>query len=156
MATTNKLSTVGYTAPRVETGRAARVVLVLLAAVLAAGTVLAAAPDDNRAVTSVSLSVNPSTVTESAGATTVTVTATADAAVESATEVRVTVGDQGTATSGTDYMAVSPFTVTIPANATVGTGTFTLKDVAGHGGRGRRDDPGVGHRRGRSGVPLRR
>ncbi len=97
--------------------------------VTATDTATGTIPDDNRAAASVTLSVNPSTVSESAGATTVTVTATAEAAVESATEVRVTVGEQGTATSGTDYMAVSPFTVTIPANATVGTGTFTLKTL---------------------------
>ena len=38
----------------------------------------------------------------------------------------VAVGDTGTATSGTDYAAVSDFTITIAANKTSGTGSFTL------------------------------
>ena len=54
-----------------------------------------------------------------------TVTATAASAIASARTVSVKVGG-GTATSGTDYAAVSDFTITIAANATSGTGTFTL------------------------------
>ena len=42
-----------------------------------------------------------------------------------ATEVTVSVGG-GTATSGTDYAAVSDFAVTIPKETASGTGTFTL------------------------------
>ena len=42
-----------------------------------------------------------------------------------ATDVVVSVGG-GTATSGTDYAAVSDFTVTIPQETASGTGTFTL------------------------------
>ena len=38
----------------------------------------------------------------------------------------VSVGASGTATPGRDYAVVTDFTVTIPANATAGTGTFTL------------------------------
>ena len=74
----------------------------------------------------VSLSVSPSSVGEGAGATSVTVTATAASAIASSREVTVSVGGAGTATSGTDYTAVSDFVVKIAANATTGTGTFTL------------------------------
>ena len=79
--------------------------------------------DDTPAVT---LSVSPSSVGEGAGATSVTVTAATASAGASARTVTVSVGGTGTATSGTDYAAVTDFTVTIPANATSGTGTFSL------------------------------
>ena len=87
------------------------------------GTSLTLTDDDKYAI---SLSANPSSVGEGASATSVTVTATAKAATSSARTVRVQVGDSGTATSGTDYAAVSDFTITIAANATSGTNTFTL------------------------------
>ena len=74
----------------------------------------------------VTLSAAPSSIDEGAGATSVTVTATAASALSTARTVTVSVGDSGTATSGTDYAAVSDFTITIAANATSGTGSFTL------------------------------
>ena len=74
----------------------------------------------------VTLSAAPSSVGEGAGATSVTVTATAASAIASSREVTVSVGTSGTATSGTDYTAVSDFIIRIAANATSGTGTFTL------------------------------
>ena len=77
--------------------------------------------------TKVTLSVNPSSVSEDVGSTTVTVTATLASAVSSATDVKVSVGGSGTATWARDYVAfLSNFTVTIPANKTSGSGTFTL------------------------------
>ena len=79
--------------------------------------------DTNPAVT---LTAAPSSISEGAGATSVTVTATASTALATARTVTVSVGDSGTATSGTDYAAVSDFTITIAANATSGTGSFTL------------------------------
>ena len=79
--------------------------------------------DTNPAVT---LTAAPSSIAEGAGATSVTVTATAASAIATARTVTVAVGDTGTATSGTDYAAVSDFTITIAANATSGTGSFTL------------------------------
>ncbi len=79
--------------------------------------------DTNPAVT---LSASPSSISEGASGTSVTVTATASAALATARTVTVSVGDSGTATSGTDYAAVSDFTITIAANETSGTGTFTL------------------------------
>ena len=74
----------------------------------------------------VTLTAAPSSVSESAGATSVTVTATAASAIGSSREVTVSVGGSGTATSGTDYTAVSDFIIKIAANGTSGTGTFTL------------------------------
>ena len=84
--------------------------------------------DDDGAVTGVVLEVSPTEVGESAGATTLTVTATLEGntTLASETEVTVSVGDGGTATSGTDYDAVPDFSVTIPAGMSSGTGTITL------------------------------
>ena len=83
--------------------------------------------DDDTAPASITLTTSPGSVLESASGTTVTVTATLDgsATLPGATEVSVSVGG-GSATSGTDYTAVSDFTVTIPKESTSGTGTFTL------------------------------
>ena len=83
--------------------------------------------DDETAPASITLTASPTSVEEDDGATTVTVTATLDGSVTlgTATEVTVSVGG-GTATSGTDYTAVDAFTVTIGANESSGTGTFTL------------------------------
>ena len=83
--------------------------------------------DDDTASASITLTTLPATVSESASGTTVTVTATLGGSVTlgSATQVTVSVGG-GTATSGTDYTAVSNFTVTIPKETASGTGTFTL------------------------------
>ena len=77
----------------------------------------------------VALSVNPVSVAENATATTVTVTATMVDGWASDVEraVRVQVGESSDgATEGTDYTAVADFTVTIPADSTNGTATFTL------------------------------
>ena len=84
--------------------------------------------DDDTASTEVTLSVAPESVGEDAGATAVVVTATLDgSASPTATEVTVSVGAVGDgATAGTDYQAVSDFTVTVPAGMTSGTETFTL------------------------------
>ena len=82
--------------------------------------------DNDTASTKVTLSVNPTSVSEGAGATTVTVTGTLDeGARETATSVTVSVGG-GTATAGTDFAAVSSFALNIPAKATSGSQTFTL------------------------------
>ena len=86
-------------------------------------TTITLTDDDKDAVT---LSLNRKTLGEEASGTSVTVTATAATAISSARTVTISVGDTGTATSGTDYTAVSDFTITIAANATSGTGSFTL------------------------------
>ena len=88
------------------------------------GTSLTLTDDDKHPT--ITLSANPSSVGEGASATSVTVTATAASAMSSARTVTVSVGASGTATSGTDYAAVSNFDITLAANATSGTGTFTL------------------------------
>ena len=89
------------------------------------GTTVTLNDDDTHAIT---LSVSPSSVSESKSSETVTVTAAINVARSSATTVTVTVGEStDQATSGTDYSAVSDFTLTIAANATSGTGTFTFK-----------------------------
>ena len=90
------------------------------------GTGVTLNDDDDTALT---LTVNPARVSEGAGATTVTVTAATDGdTFKTARTVAVSVGRSGDpADSGTDYAAVSDFTITIAAGATSGTGTFKLK-----------------------------
>ena len=93
-----------------------------------AQTVAVTVNDDETVSTGLTLSVSPGSVGEAAGATTVTVTATLNAGARTvATAVSVSVGKTGdSATSGTDYTSVNDFTVTIVAEQTSGTGTFTL------------------------------
>ena len=75
----------------------------------------------------IALSASPSTVVEGGGAKTITVTATGVGTSATARTVTVQVGKSGDgATEGTDYATVADFTMSIPANATSGTGTFTL------------------------------
>ena len=86
--------------------------------------------DDETAPASITLTTSPTSLGEDDDATTVTVTATlgGSATLLTATEVTVSVGG-GSATSGTDYTAVSDFTVTIPKETASGSGTFTLTPV---------------------------
>ena len=85
--------------------------------------------DNDLASTAVTLSVEPGAVDEGAGPTTVTVTAQLDGSARTApTSVNIAVtGD--TATPVDDFATVNPFTVTIEAGSTSGTGTFTLTPV---------------------------
>ena len=93
-------------------------------------------PQDNRqrdrtilSPCGVALSVNPASVAENAAATLVTVTgAMADGrASDSKRTVTVEVGKSSdVATEGTDYAGVGVFPLTIPADSTSGTATFTL------------------------------
>ena len=87
--------------------------------------------DDERTSTRVALSVNPARVSEGAGGTTVTVRAALNGAARlGSTTVTVAVGETGdSATEGTDYETVDGLTVTIAAESTSGTGTFTLIPV---------------------------
>ncbi len=73
------------------------------------------------------LGVDPELVEEDSGSTQITVTASFPGSVTrpEATVVSATVAD-GTATAGEDFTAVTPFSVTIPANESSGTATFTL------------------------------
>ena len=84
---------------------------------------------DNDVAPAVNLSVDPSSVSEGAADTTVTVTATFSnsSTYETDTTVTVAVGDGGdSATSGTDYAAVTSFDVTIAKGKSSGTADFTL------------------------------
>ena len=81
---------------------------------------LAACPDPI-----VTLSVSPSSIGEEDEATEVTVTGALNILQATATPVTVSVGS-GTATAGTDFTAVSDFTISIPGNNLSATGTFTL------------------------------
>ena len=87
--------------------------------------------DDDAAPTGITLTVDKNTVGEGdATATTVTVTATVNGSTRytDAKTVTVSVGG-GTATSGTDYTAVTNFDITIPAGAASATGTFDLAPI---------------------------
>ena len=92
----------------------------------AADTVDVTVEDDETASTGVALSVNVDEVSEADNDTTVTVTARLNGGSRPAnTVVTVSVGS-GTATSGTDFEAVTNFTITIAANTLSGANTFTL------------------------------
>ena len=91
----------------------------------ATGTIV----DDDDAP-AVNLAVSPSIVGEGASATRVTVTASLSSNRTFAEDRTVTVSvGGGTATSGTDYAAVSNFDITIAKGAASGTGTFTLRPI---------------------------
>ena len=83
--------------------------------------------DDDGAPTSITLTVDDSSVGEGDGAATITVTATVDGTMRfaEATTVTVSVAGSGTATA-VDFAAVSSFDITIPAGAASKTGSFTL------------------------------
>ena len=82
--------------------------------------------DDDDPSTRILLSAVPERVSEGDGPTSVTVTATLDRALrQQATAVTVTVSGSGDA-GAADFAAVADFSITIPANAASGEGTFTL------------------------------
>ena len=83
--------------------------------------------DDDAAPDGITLTVSPATVGEGAGETEITVTATVNGTTRyvDAKTVTVSVGG-GTATSDTDYDAVSNFDITIAAGDASKTGTFDL------------------------------
>ena len=101
------------------------------------GTVTAASVtvtvrDDETVSTVVVLTVNPSTLSESAVATTITITASLNQAPRNvATVLSLSVGESGdTAVEGTDYGTVGSQTLTISAGAISATKTFTLSPTA--------------------------
>ena len=83
--------------------------------------------DDDATPSGITLSVSPATVGEGAGETEITVTASVNGTTRytNAKTVTVSVGG-GSATSGTDYKAVSNFDITIPAGEASKAGTFDL------------------------------
>ena len=93
---------------------------------LTAGTATLTITDNDAAPTAISLAVNPSSAAESAEATAITVTASLNGS-QRTEDTAVTVSRTGgTATSGTDYEAISNFTVTIAAGASSGTATLSF------------------------------
>ena len=85
--------------------------------------------DDDVPSTAIALSVLPTTVREGASATRLTVTAELDASPEAAaTEVTLSLAGL-TATSGTDFAAVDPVTLTLPAGRVSATARITLTPV---------------------------
>ena len=85
--------------------------------------------DDDEASTAISLSATPGRATEGGGAVAVRVTAALNrAARREATVVSVSVAGSG-APGTVDFAAVDDFTVTIPAGAADGEGSFTLEPV---------------------------
>ena len=89
---------------------------------------LTATEDDND-LPPITLSLNPTSVDENASPTAVTVTTDRTGSV-SVTTVTVKVGKStDSAISGTDYAAVSDFTITIADGTTSKTGTFTLAPI---------------------------
>ena len=84
--------------------------------------------DNDAAASSVTLTVDPSAVSEDAGPTSVEATATLDGSTRPEDTVVTVSVSGGTADAG-DYAAVSSFDVTITAMEMSGTGTFTLTPV---------------------------
>ena len=84
--------------------------------------------DDDAALTGISLSASPNTLGEDDNATSVAVTATLQGGNTTRSEATVvTIGTlAGTATKDTDYAAATLASITIPANATSGTGSLTI------------------------------
>ncbi len=102
------------------------VILTGAASGLTSGTATLTITDNDTAPTAITLSLNPSSVSEGAAATDITVTASLNGSARTtATTVSVT-RTGGTATSGTDYPAISAFDVTIAAGNTSGTATLSF------------------------------
>ena len=95
---------------------------------VAAADVAITVADDETASNQIALTVDETSVNEGAGATTVTVTGTLNGAPHTSNiPVTVSVGSgSDSAAEGTDYLAVSDFTLTITAGQNSGTATFTL------------------------------
>ena len=84
--------------------------------------------DDDEASSTVTLTVAPERIDEGAGATVIEVTGALDSGSrESDTVISLSVGGgEAAASPGVDYEPVSDFSLTIPANETSATATFTL------------------------------
>ena len=83
--------------------------------------------DDDAPSTSFTLSASPTRFSEGAGSRTVAVTARLDAAartVDTDIEVRLS---GGTATAGTDYAVLTPFTITVEAGQLEASGSFSFQ-----------------------------
>ena len=104
------------------------VILRASAAGLAAGTAILTIADSDLALPTVTLSLGPRSVSESASRATLTVTASVKDAVPAQTQVSVSLTG-ATATPGADYAAVPAFTVTIEAGQTAGTAELRFEPL---------------------------
>ena len=96
-------------------------------ATLADATANGTITDNDQTSTALELSVSPDSVAEGGGARSIAVTVALDGAARTTgTPVTVSWTATGTATAGTDYAAVSGFTLTIPANQTSRTRTLAF------------------------------
>ena len=86
--------------------------------------------DDDTAPDTISLSLNPDSVTEEGGAQTVTVTATVQGASRFATPQTVSVTVTADSAETTDFAEVAGFEITITAGAASGEETFDLSPVS--------------------------
>ncbi|MYH67398.1 MAG: T9SS type A sorting domain-containing protein [Dehalococcoidia bacterium] len=87
--------------------------------------------DDETPSTSIALSADPSTLSESDALTTVTITATLDGkALEEDATVRLAIDDESTATRDLDYAALFTPMIEIPAGSITGTMNFYVDPVA--------------------------
>ena len=94
---------------------------------LGTSTVTTTITDDDDAPTGIALSVSPTTLGEDDAATSITVTATLQGGSTRPTDTVVTIGTlSGSATKDTDYEATTLANITIPANSSTGSGTFTV------------------------------
>ena len=83
--------------------------------------------DDDDAPTGITLSASPDSLGEDDAATSVTVTATLNGGTTSSTATVVTIGAlKGSATKDADYAATNLTSITIPANATSASQSFTV------------------------------
>ena len=78
---------------------------------------------DDETVPSISLTASASTIAENSGS---NITLTATSSIISSSNIIVSLASSGTATSGSDYSAIS--SITIPAGSTTATATFTPTD----------------------------
>ena len=85
--------------------------------------------EDDTASTQVTFTVSPEEIQEDDSPQQVTVTAMLDGAARAVDTAAALTVQGATAVAGTDFTAVSPFTLTIPAGATTGTAGFTLTPI---------------------------
>ncbi len=96
-----------------------------MACLLAAAFLMLSPPEAGAQNQVISLSVSPSNVTENGGAKTINVTVNRFNITTYPITATISVGG-GSATSGTDYAAVTNFDISIAEHAAYGTGSFTL------------------------------
>ena len=96
---------------------------------IAGSDVMVTVRDNDQASRTVQLTVHPATVDEDSDRAMLTVTAMLDGAARSASTAIALEATGGTATSGTDFAALTGVVVTIPANETEGSVSFDFTPV---------------------------